>query len=1146
MKLSKQQIFENTLSHSYNLEDFAKFSREFLTGLKISSVTAHKPPQNFSEHVKEFYTLGKLNDIAVIAVNLNKNKSVERARSVQRNFVKKLLENNFEVDGALVAFYSDATPEKWRLSFVRLEHEFIAGKGGTLKITPAKRYSYLVGENEPCTTALQQLFPIFENDSDCVTLDELEEAFSVERVTKEFFDKYAEKFYQVKKYLEENEDFKTESKAHGFTAEQFAKKLLGQIVFLYFLQKKGWLGVEKNSEWGTGSPNFIRDIFNANKPTGKNFFDEVLEPLFYTALNVDRSSQNDLYPKLNLRIPFLNGGLFEQLDNYDWQKNNFSIPDEIFSNEEEKGRGDADGILDIFDRYNFTINEDEPTEREVAIDPEMLGKVFENLLDVSDRKSKGAFYTPREIVHYMCRETLISYLVEKSKVSEDAIRNFILYGDYFKDDDTLNFAENQNLQISEEIFSPAKNINRLAELDKFLQDVKVADLAVGSGAFPLGMLNEITKAREVLTTYLNLDKSEKITRRLYDLKIETIKNSIFACDIEPSAVDIAKLRLWLTIVIEDEPTADKISFKPKPLPNLDSNIICGNSLIDEFEGVPLIKTSRYLNNLQDGQTSLLQLDFDINLLNIISLQDRLFSETDHDRKEDLRRQIRNLYDETVINQFEGKNSKLESAYLKAATQKSLPFILWQLYFPKVFKDNSGFDIIIGNPPYIGEEGHKELFREIANTEFGKKYHTGKMDFWYFFLSKSIELLKCNGFLSFIAPNNWMTTAGGKNMRSHIAKEATIKSFITFNNVMIFENASQQTMIFILEKKSARQLYKFKYKEVGNRNLNGQELTEFLNGEKIGAAYETNYNPTENIDGRPIQFLNKTVTELIEKIKGGSKIFLDKDEMINGIHPHHGFVTKKMLKFLSPQAKVGDGIFILSLEEINQMDIPKNERTLLKPYYNSENVGRYYFNADNHYEIIYTTSKFKNVKLMEPYPILKKHLDAYVEVITSDNRPYGLSRARKEKFFENPKIVSLRKCAVPTFSYIDKPAYFTAEWYCIITERIDMKYLTCLLNSSLIKFWLLKMGKMQGNIFQVDKAPLENIPIQVPDLESENQIVKLYNLITAAKKTNRYADTTEFELEVDKIIYRLYGLTDEEINFVKNFELEIRIGTDETD
>ena len=369
----KQQIFEDVLQGAYSLEKFARFSRELFTGLNIYFNNPKKPPQNFSEHIKEYYVLGKQDDIAVLAVNLQKNKSVERARSVQRNFVKALIEDEIAVDGAIVAFYSDAVPEKWRLSFVRLDYEFVVGKGGQTKITPAKRYSYLVGENEPCATAYQQLFPLFENDSVSVTLDDLEEAFSVERVTKEFFDKYAEKFYQLKDYLENNPEFKAESQAHGFNAEQFAKKLLGQIVFLYFLQKKGWLGVDKNSDWGTGSPIFMRKIFKDNESTGKNFFDEVLEPLFYTALNVDRSRKNDLYLRLNLRIPFLNGGLFEELDNYDWQKNNFFIPDEIFSNATEKGR-DADGILDIFDRYNFTINEDEPTEREVAIDPEMLGK----------------------------------------------------------------------------------------------------------------------------------------------------------------------------------------------------------------------------------------------------------------------------------------------------------------------------------------------------------------------------------------------------------------------------------------------------------------------------------------------------------------------------------------------------------------------------------------------------------------------------------------------------------------------------------------------------------------------------------------------------------------------------------------------------
>lgn len=800
----KQRIFEDVLQSAYNLENFARFVREFFTDLRIASIRPQKPPQNFSEHIKEFYALGRQKDVAVLAVNLQKNKSVERARSVQRNFVKALIEEDIAIDGAIVAFYSDSVPEKWRLSFVRLDHEFVAGKGGKVKITPAKRYSYLVGENEPCTTAYQQLFPIFADDSSDVTLDDLEEAFSVERVTKEFFDKYAEKFYQVKEYLENNPEFNSESQAHGFTAKQFAKKLLGQIVFLYFLQKKGWLGVEKDSAWGTGSPNFMRDIFKANQSTGKNFFDEVLEPLFYTALNVDRSRKNDLYPRLNLRIPFLNGGLFEELDNYDWQKNNFSIPNGIFSNVTEKWR-DADGILDIFDRYNFTINEDEPTEREVAIDPEMLGKVFENLLDSGTRKSKGAFYTPREIVHYMCRETLISYLVEKSKISEDAIRNFILYGDYFKDADIANFAEHRDLQIADEIFSPAKNINRLAELDKFLQEVKVADLAVGSGAFLLGMLNEITKAREVLTAYLNLGRGEKIVRRVYNIKLETIKNSIFACDIEPSAVDIAKLRLWLTLVIDDEPTANKDSFKPKPLPNLDCNIICGNSLIEEFEGFPLIKHSKVLNNMAEGghEISLLQGEVDLRIVELIRLQKNLFHESDHNRKEEYRRYIRDIYDGIIIEQL-GKNSALAKRYKFAAQQKSLPFILWQLYFPTVFRDNGGFDIIVGNPPYgakISAADKKVVKKTFLCTKTISGKQKGSTDTFALFIEKSFNLCNKGGTVNLIVPMSVTSSDSMTALHNLLEKNCRVIRVSSYSRrpKPIFESASSRVSIFSFQK-----------------------------------------------------------------------------------------------------------------------------------------------------------------------------------------------------------------------------------------------------------------------------------------------------------------------------------------------------------
>jgi adenine-specific DNA-methyltransferase len=346
---------------------------------------------------------------------------------MQRSFISKLL-TAANHDGAIVAFYTDNEP-RWRLSYIRLDYEFAAGRA-KMSLTPAKRYSYLVGEKEPCHTAMEQLYPIFRDENFNPTLDKIEEAFSVERVTQEFFDKYKEKYFILKEHLDGDDVFRTEAERHGFTSEQFAKKLMGQLAFLYFLQKKGWLGVKalphvitekayknayyrtnatkeiipkiykqtgadeyklvvsallnlsdaeadaaagcfKSEGWGSGTKTFIRDLFTSCK--SKNFFEEYLEPLFYEALNQKRG-ENSYYKRFNCRIPFLNGGLFEPLENYDWKHCKFSIPNEVFSNIDTKGERDADGILDIFDRYNFTMNEDEPLEREVAVDPEMLAK----------------------------------------------------------------------------------------------------------------------------------------------------------------------------------------------------------------------------------------------------------------------------------------------------------------------------------------------------------------------------------------------------------------------------------------------------------------------------------------------------------------------------------------------------------------------------------------------------------------------------------------------------------------------------------------------------------------------------------------------------------------------------------------------------
>lgn len=1082
----KTDIFEAVLTNPYSHSSFVDFVREFLNDMEMVAPTQYKKIyNNFSYYVDGYYHIGNYQGdngekIAVFSVALKKGDSVERSRTMQRNFIKPLIEAG-NCAGALVAFYTPEEPDKWRLSFIRLDYEFSKGKV-TEKLTPAKRYSYLVGKGEPCNTAKQRLFPIFQDDTNNPGIDDLEEAFSVEKVTNEFFQLYCEKYHELREYLESNEEFMQEAQIRNFTSEQFAKKLLGQIVFLYFIQKKGWLGVDaipvtmtekeyknaffargqksreivgsvfaqqldgsyrvvfdklcalsgededflagivKGKPWGTGPRDFMRKMFEGCVEAGKNYFDDYLEPLFYTGLNLNRG-ENGFYPPLHRRIPFLNGGLFEQLDNYEWENNNFNIPNSLFSNADVKGKRDADGILDIFDRYNFTMNEDEPMEREVAIDPEMLGKVFENLLDVKDRKSKGAFYTPREIVHYMCQETLINHLVTKTGISETAIREFILYGEYLRDEDTAKtlkvtddsgkshyeFDKNKDLLISEEILSFKKGVNRLKEIDDLLANVKVADLAVGSGAFPLGMLNEIVRARQVLTEYLAIEMNgfQKKTfyayeRKTYDLKVNTIKNCIFACDIEPSAVDIAKLRLWLSIVIDDEIADDAgngefdAHTKPRQLPNLDCNIICGNSLIDEFEGNELITESVLLNNISNNsQGSVFQSSVDGLISKLIELQDRLFFTKEHADKEEIKKDIQKIYDDIVLEQI-GGDYELRDAYYESQLESSKPFILWQLYFSKVFKENGGFDIVIGNPPYIGESGHKDIFRPVAATKFGKRFYQGKMDFFYFFFHKGLDLLHDEGEIALITTNYFPTATGAKNLRLDFKNRCLVRRLINFNEVKVFESAlGQHNMITSMTKKSLKDERKIQCTGVqcnGSYVATSNQINNILNG-KVEDIIVTQVEQDNLFDGDEayirmsgvVSGTENSIGSILDKMAKQAIHVGDVAEVNQGVVSGCDYVSNRNISDLDTEnedIQLGDGIFVLDLTKERDKrlyeSLPDNEKVLFRPFFKNSEINRYNCNTQNTKLLLYLSKEYSS---LDEFTNIEKHLNRFMPILT---------------------------------------------------------------------------------------------------------------------------------------------------------------------
>ena len=526
-------------------------------------------------------------------VYLEKETTLERARTLQRNFAAYHLKTRAEKNAGLVAFVSP-NADNWRFSLVKMDYSLEKNEDGKgqvhEEITPSKRFSFIVGKNENSHTAQKQLLPILKEDKYNPTFKEIEEAFNIETVTKEFFNRYTELYFQFKEHLDallkKDEKVRKDFTEKEISTVDFAKKTLGQIVFLYFLQKKGWFGVAPDKKWGEGPKNFLKVLFNRRDKYGDNFFNDVLEPLFYEALAQDRGVEA-IYPRLNnCRMPFLNGGLFEPIRNYSWETTDIVIPDELFSNDyKDPKTGDiGSGILDVFDRYNFTVKENDPLEKEVAVDPEMLGKVFENLLEIKDRKSKGAFYTPREIVHYMCQESLINYLESETnnEIPRADLEFFIQKGDRIIENDKLAFArkiereKKYNREYKDKYYSlllPVSVRTNADKLAKLLMDIKVADPAVGSGAFPLGMINEIVRARKVLNIYLQDEISD------YELKKHTITHSIYGVDIDPGAVDIAKLRLWLALVVDEE--------TPHPLPNLEHKIMQGNSLISEYEGIKL-------------------------------------------------------------------------------------------------------------------------------------------------------------------------------------------------------------------------------------------------------------------------------------------------------------------------------------------------------------------------------------------------------------------------------------------------------------------------------------------------------------------------------------------------------------------------------
>lgn len=1140
---TRNKEYLELLEHSFNEEKFIKFIIDLLN-LDISSLNRNIEeiktiPNQFKDSIDYYKFVANYNDgmnnIGVFIIKLNDTSST-RARNMQRNFVATLLQK-YSLDAILVSFFSDKE-KTWRISFVKKELSFTEN-GVKEKLTSAKRYSYLVGEGESIHTAKEYLLHLLDIDDRKITLSDIEKQFDVEKVTKRFFEEYKEKYLQLKEFLDKNEDFQTEAKNCDFSSEEFAKKLMGQIVFLYFLQKKGWLGVQLvpdelsvyeceellsqndsvsqnliksyyelsdnkyivektklrvlelqediinltnifkgtkyDMPWGTGRKDFIMYIFNQSQKEHKNFFDDYLEYFFYKGLNEKRDNQ--FFPLFNCKIPFLNGGLFEPLNNYRWSSAHFEIKNSLFHNDKE------DGILDFLNLYNFTIDEEEPLEKEIAVDPEMLGKIFENLLEIGDRKDKGAFYTPREIVHYMCQESLANYLSNKVGVNYDEINQFIRYGDVLSQYDwNLSLENGTEFAIGKTVF------DNLIAIDAALIDVKIADPAVGSGAFPLGMLNEIVKLRNNIQTYLLIQKefglislenyysTEHLETDIYKMKLQIIENCIYAVDIETSAVDIAKLRLWLSLVV-DYPS-DK---EPRPLPNLDCKIMQGNSLIDEFENVPLFSPKMLSNNLKgyNRNESTLSNVKDIHIQQtlfneeknletyidtMLQLQKDYFITSDNKLKKELKNKIDSIQIGMIEESLKDNSVKL-NRFREESKKRQKTWFVWEIEFFDVFKNHGGFDIVIGNPPYGAKLKSDEKKTLLRKYEYVADYETAN-----YFIAICSKLLNENGLLSYIIPNMFMANVNAKKFRNYLLNSWQIKRIDNFSESSIFESASVRNCIVYLEKDS--------HKRKDSSNFTKMFFGNKLEVEKIKVF--TKQDLEIRIDNwLNVMDENEDVIKIIGKIRKNSEQLSSYCEISQGLIPYDKYRghTEYQIK-----------------NKVWNADYKKDET--YKMELRGQDVKRYSLTWNG-----------------------------------KDWISYGewLAAPRKKEFFTEQRIL-IREITNPRiFATITCEEYYNTPSIinCISFEK-DIFYILGIINSKLMTFYHIKSSPKsnKGMFPKILVADVRKIPIVIGD---DSQV----ELISSLVKDNLNSYSIENDKRIDEMVYKIYGLNEDDIKLIED-------------
>ena len=857
-----------------------------------------------------------------------------------------------------------------------------------------------------------------------------QKTLDVEIVTNKFFRDYKVVFEQVEREVKE-------SIPDAETARLFTQRLFNRLMFIYFIQKKGWLRFE-------GETNYLRRIFTRAEINGENFYKDRLYWVFFYGLSNPFNSK-EIHDEESLKkkrgdVEYLNGGLFElEKDGFDEKtKMSFSYdePGKVSISNARFGE-----ILDLFEKYNFTVEESTPYEIQVAIDPEILGRVFEEL--VTGRHESGSYYTPRQIVSFMCRESLKYYLAPFD--TPETIAEFVDEG------------KGENLKNPEKILDALKKI-------------RICDPACGSGAYLLGMMQELLTLRQSLFASKHIGDAS-----LYNRKREIIENNIYGVDKDRFAVQIASLRLWLSLAIE--------SNEPRPLPNLKYKIGCGDSLLAPLENdlqpdmhrqalIEKFRARKADYGKAHNYKEKSEIDVEIKRLRveIARMLKRLpepskpyqikLAENQVQPLRDKIQRCLNRGEKFEAEKFQKELNKLLTQIEEWKSQASVEhydtgeIFDWTVEFAEVFADG-GFDVVLANPPYV----RMELFKPIKPTlrQNFPKVHSDRADLYVYFYARAMQLLKENGIGTFISSNKWLRAGYGEPLRQELLDTKKFHLVVDFGELPVFRAATFPAIF--LWQNSCRNETKTKWAVVKDLDVCYREgLREHISrlGEDlpakqfgIGKARLTSISATAFREQ-----MEKQGQKLGEFVKG--KILRG---VVTGLNKAF-VIDKKTKEYLISQDN--------SCEEI------------IKPLLAGDDVRRFEVNFRETF-LIYT---YHGIDI-DRYEAIKKHLNplkSKLEARVTKQEWYELQQPQFAftKFFSQPKIIYPKLGKVSRFAF-DKNSMFPSDTVFTI-PKADW-YLLAVLNSSSVWKYLKglcsvlgdeeKGGRLIMHTIYIEKIPIPN-------------------------------------------------------------------------